>query len=167
MTQGDTLYIVTTTYGDATEACFAVATREVGQQIIDAHPEKDYYLEELDVISDLSQWEEWQQKVRRWQEQQRRSIELPNGQVLHNVHPPAQCEGRACCIHNPGDHHMRGWPMLWRTDRAIMERTCVHGIGHPDPDHMAHTLTLPGPVDEYDSGVHGCDGCCLSAVQAG
>jgi hypothetical protein len=89
------------------------------------------------------------------------TTELPNGQRLHNVHPSAQCEGRACCIHNPSDHHMRDWPMVWRPDRGLMERTCPHGIGHPDPDHMAYVLTMPGWVDEYDSGVHGCDGCCM------
>lgn len=92
-------------------------------------------------------------------------IGLANGQVLYNVHTSDQCAGRACCIHNPSDHHMVDWPMVWRSDRGLMERTCPHGVGHPDPDHMMYVLTLPGPVDEYESGVHGCDGCCVKGSE--
>lgn len=87
-------------------------------------------------------------------------VTLSGGQIIH-VHPVHACRAKACCIHSPSDHHMRDWPQVWRTDRRMMERTCPHGIGHPDPDHMSYCLTKPGPVDEYDSGVHGCDGCCL------
>lgn len=83
-------------------------------------------------------------------------------QTLINVHQPDACEGRACCIHNPSDHHMREWPMVWRDDRGLMERTCPCGIGHPDPDHMAYVLAVPGPVDERESGVHGCCGHCIA-----
>lgn len=64
------------------------------------------------------------------------------------VHAKSRCQGPACCIHNPSDHHMVDWPQLWRADRNLMERTCPHGIGHPDPDHIGDDL------------VHGCDGCC-------
>ena len=49
-------------------------------------------------------------------------------------HDETQCAGRHCCIHNPSSHHMRGWPMVWRGDKGVMERTCPHGVGHPDPD---------------------------------
>jgi hypothetical protein len=77
-----------------------------------------------------------------------------------NVHNKQICAGQPCCVHNPSDHHMRDWPQVWRDDRYLMERTCPHGIGHPDPDHMAYVLTQPGPVGETASGVHGCDGCC-------
>jgi hypothetical protein len=53
---------------------------------------------------------------------------------------------------------MRAFPTLWRDDRGIMERTCPHGVGHPDPDDMGfHDRVNPGHVE----GVHGCDGCCL------
>jgi hypothetical protein len=37
-----------------------------------------------------------------------------------------------------------------------MERVCTHGIGHPDPDHIAF---LPKDKRRWES-VHGCDGCC-------
>jgi hypothetical protein len=71
-------------------------------------------------------------------------------QVLINVHSKKVCKGEYCCIHNPSSHHMADWPQVWRRDRAIMERTCEHGVGHPDPDQ----------VMEDDCWVHGCDGCC-------
>ncbi len=32
-----------------------------------------------------------------------------------------------------------------------LERTCAHGIGHPDPDSLAWLGC---------EGIHGCDGCC-------
>ena len=69
------------------------------------------------------------------------------------VHERGDCKGPHCVIHNPSQHHMRGWRTLWRDDRYLMERVCVHGVGHPDPDCIAYTK---------DSGEHGCDGCCMS-----
>jgi hypothetical protein len=68
------------------------------------------------------------------------------------VHTEDKCKGGSCCIHNPSDHHMVDWPMVWRQDRMMMERMCEHGVGHPDPD----ALEFSG-----QSGVHGCDGCCM------
>lgn len=59
-----------------------------------------------------------------------------------------------CPIHSPSKHHMITWRQNWRGDRAIMERLCKHGIGHPDPDDFLVTIGL-------DSGTHGCDGCCM------
>lgn len=79
-------------------------------------------------------------------------------------HDPADCEGRPCCIHNPSDHHMKDWPQHWRPDRYLMERTCEHGIGHPDPDHVAYMKSV-GKWEEADA-THGCDGCC-NAPQGG
>lgn len=77
------------------------------------------------------------------------------GQVVW-VHDKTTCKGPSCCIHNPSQHHMRDWPTLWREDRYLMERVCQHGVGHPDPDHLAY---LPASVARIE-GVHGCDGCC-------
>jgi hypothetical protein len=59
---------------------------------------------------------------------------------------------------------MREWPMLFRYDRGIMERTCEHGTGHPDPDDAAYRLWFYETYDkgDYDPGVHGCDLCCGS-----
>lgn len=70
------------------------------------------------------------------------------GITLNNVHDVALCSGRPCVVHNPTDHHMRGFRLLWRNDRAIFERICPHGIGHPDPDQYAYWLdTLPALTD--------------------
>lgn len=71
------------------------------------------------------------------------------------VHGRDQCAGEWCTIHNPSPHHMREWPQLWRADRQIMERTCRHGYGHPDPDDVVVQTTRHG-------GSHGCDGCCAA-----
>lgn len=82
------------------------------------------------------------------------------------VHDTTTCAGQTCCIHNPTAHHMVDWPQLWRADRYLMERTCTHGIGHPDPDHMAHIKATRGEGLAWGQGVHGCDGCCRPEAQA-
>lgn len=77
--------------------------------------------------------------------------------VLVNVHPAERCQGRACVVHNPSDHHMRTWVLNWRGDRRLMERLCPkHGVGHPDPDDVAWQVS-----QGYGGGVHGCCGCCV------
>lgn len=76
--------------------------------------------------------------------------------LFTNVHPVERCAGRPCVLHNPSEHHMRPWPTLWRADTRLMERTCPHGIGHPDPDDMAHHQSR----GQDWKGVHSCDGCC-------
>ena len=81
---------------------------------------------------------------------------LPDGSELVNVHSEGRCAGTVCIIHNPTDHHMMDWPLHWRSDRAIFERICEHGVGHPDPDQFEF-WTL---YDRMSEGVHGCCGCC-------
>ena len=78
---------------------------------------------------------------------------LPDGQILQYVHRPNQCTGEFCVIHRPSDHQMRQFPLRWRNDIKLMERICPHGVGHPDPDHMAW---------EGGTRPHACDGCCTS-----
>ena len=82
--------------------------------------------------------------------------------TLKNVHGHRQCGGRVCIIHRPTDHHMRDWPFLWRDDRNIWERICLHGVGHPDPDDIAYQKRtyMGGRHPEHIDTVHGCDGCC-------
>lgn len=82
---------------------------------------------------------------------------------LVGVHDKACCEGRACSIHNRSDHPMRSFPQHWRGDRALMERTCPHRIGHPDPDHLSYILLAKGEKAMHAESVHGCDGCCGGA----
>lgn len=68
------------------------------------------------------------------------------------THGPDQCLGERCTVHNRSKHVMRKFPQYFRWDRGIMERTCPHGVGHPDPDS-------PWESGSYE-WVHGCDGCC-------
>lgn len=78
--------------------------------------------------------------------------------VLINTHSEDSCRGEWCVLHNPSNHKMRSWPTLWRDDRKMMERTCPHGVGHPDPDDFAYQIRN-GRSNSV--GVHGCDGCCV------
>lgn len=84
------------------------------------------------------------------------------GEVSLRVHDRSQCEGRGipCCVHSPSAHHMVSWPMNWRADTGVMERTCVHGIGHPDIDHLRYVMSVDPETAKWQS-VHGCDGCCF------
>lgn len=82
---------------------------------------------------------------------------------LVQVHSPHACIGRGCSIHHPSEHHMREWPRVWRSWHGYIERTCPHGIGHPDPDDVAY-IASTGLDDETTVGVHGCDGCCQTAA---
>lgn len=75
------------------------------------------------------------------------------------THAPDKCSGEHCAIHNASDHPMRDWPMNWRADRGLLERICPHGLGHPDPDHIAHTRRLRGDAAARTESSHGCDGC--------
>lgn len=103
------------------------------------------------------------------------------GKVHLKVHDPAKCIGRPCVIHHPSDHHMKDWPLHWRSDTGVMERWCPHDVGHPDPDHMAYVRSLTPEhecvVDDFTDaccvyphlewqGVHGCDGCCTQPTNA-
>lgn len=77
---------------------------------------------------------------------------------LTGVHPESACAGQtACPVHNPSDHHMRGWEVVWRSDRGILERICpTHGVGHPDPDQFPY-WDANGMEAE---AAHGCCLCC-------
>jgi len=79
--------------------------------------------------------------------------QLENTDIIINVHDADLCHGELCTIHNRSNHIMRSFPQHWRSDRAIMERVCPHGVGHPDPDEYKLT------VSKWEA-VHGCDGCC-------
>jgi hypothetical protein len=76
------------------------------------------------------------------------------------AHPRKDCLGRHCCIHNPSEHHMREWSQHFRPDRVLTERTCPHGIGHPDPDDLTFKRDYLGDEAHFVASVHGCDGCC-------
>lgn len=75
--------------------------------------------------------------------------------MLCNVHDGDVCQGRTCIVHNPTDHHMSLWPMVWRNGR--FERKCPHGTGHPDLDQFDYWAEVGAEA----MGVHGCDGYCV------
>ena len=89
-------------------------------------------------------------------------VHLENTTETVNCHDEDACDGNVCSIHNMTNHHMRGWPQHWRSDRALMERICPHGVGHPDPDHLASVERRYGPSGYLVESAHGCDGCCVA-----
>lgn len=83
------------------------------------------------------------------------------GEVDLKIHPAGDCEGNPCPFHHPSEHHMVEWPKNVRLDKsALVERTCEHGVGHPDPDSIAYFERTRGEQFAWTLGVHGCDGCC-------
>lgn len=76
------------------------------------------------------------------------------------THRKDDCLGEHCCIHNPSDHPLKDAPKNWRADRALMERVCAHGIGHPDPDDIEYKRLTGGEDYAVAESVHACDGCC-------
>lgn len=84
---------------------------------------------------------------------------------LVGVHEPSACEGHGCWVHHPSEHHMKDWPVVWRTGKGVIERICPHGVGHPDPDDMAFIERSYGKATADTMSVHGCDGCCRSEHQ--
>jgi hypothetical protein len=87
-------------------------------------------------------------------------IFLHSGEIMR-THPESACESnRYCCIHKPSSHPLNNQPLMWRSDRRLMERLCTHGVGHPDPDDLRFKSEMM-PVDIVEAiGIHGCDGCC-------
>lgn len=74
-------------------------------------------------------------------------------------HASDLCQGTYCCLHNPSDHHMKDWPLKFRSDKKVMTRVCPHGIDHPDPDDLAFGNRLH-PGSSHFRRLHGCDNCC-------
>lgn len=87
---------------------------------------------------------------------------LIGGQVIM-AHERETCADDAfCAVHKPSQHSMSEFPQHWRQDRQLMERICPHGVGHPDPDHMAFYAMHHTAKQTATESVHGCDGCCKS-----
>ena len=90
--------------------------------------------------------------------------------LLINVHKRnTECD-RGCLMHNPQHPNnvanVENWPYHWRSDRGIMERSCPHGVGHPDPD-SADYYERNGQGYEYVHGCHMVDGvpCCQRVIE--
>lgn len=91
-----------------------------------------------------------------------RELWVDGEDFLVNVHPRELCQGRHCVLHNPSDHHMREWKLIFRNDTGLMERICEHEIGHPDPDSLYYFQEVLG---REDAVVHGCDRCCWEPIE--
>ena len=64
-----------------------------------------------------------------------RTAILIGGQKLIKVHASYECFQPNCCVHNPSDHHMKEWLMIFKPEYGSMQRICPdHAIFHPDPD---------------------------------
>lgn len=73
------------------------------------------------------------------------------------VHDSSSCDpDRPCVVHRRTQHALSDRRLLWRSDRGIFERICVHGVGHPDPDQFEYWRRTGRSYE----AVHGCDGCC-------
>lgn len=74
------------------------------------------------------------------------------------THLPTTCAGRVCVLHNPTEHHMRFWPIHYRGQLNVFERTCPCGVNHPDPDQTPFWKQVA--LEAY--AAHGCcpKGCC-------
>ena len=88
--------------------------------------------------------------------------QLENTDKFMFTHNKTDCKSEWCTVHNRSNHVMRAFPQYFRYDRMLMERTCPHGFGHPDPDD----IKLTGPYAESEA-VHGCDGCCGLDIKKG
>lgn len=80
--------------------------------------------------------------------------------ALLNVHEESPDCQKGCLIHKPTTSHpinVEGWPYVWRAEKHSMERTCPHGVGHPDPDEALYQDRAGRPW----KNIHGCDGCCM------
>jgi hypothetical protein len=78
-------------------------------------------------------------------------------------HSPAHCRlERHCAVHKPSKKNlMRDWPFVVRRDKGgLMERTCEHGVGHPDRDSLKWLRRFMSKPEVRAMGIHGCDGCC-------
>lgn len=90
-------------------------------------------------------------------------ISTPEQGVV-KTHGINDCGGRPCCVHNPSEHHMRDWPIIFDMKKmALALRLCAHGYGHPDPDSLAYFCTRKGIGANTIAWLllHQCDDCCL------
>lgn len=77
------------------------------------------------------------------------------------IHDEDVCVGEFCPFHNPSEHPLNHSVIHIRWDKMMLiERVCIHGVGHDDPDSVAYFHSK----GEKWAGVHGCDGCCSKRV---
>ena len=90
-----------------------------------------------------------------------KTITLEHSMIKLITHDETICDGNICPVHNMTEHSMRSFSQHWRSDRGLMERLCIkHGVGHPDPDHLASIERRFGSAATEIESIHGCCGCC-------
>lgn len=72
------------------------------------------------------------------------------------------CRSWTKCIPEKDCRDCRLWTNNWRREMmlrtsSLIEHTCVHGVGHPNPFAVMMLDRLYGLGG---MGIHGCDGCC-------
>lgn len=85
---------------------------------------------------------------------------LVDPRVTLRTHPRHDCARQWCVIHNPNPAWDFG-PLFWRSDRAIMERICQHGVGHPAREEWDRWVEWYDITRARTEWSHGCDGCCV------
>lgn len=87
---------------------------------------------------------------------------LGPGEILA-THPADRCAGSPCCIHNPSDHPLRHAQLHWDPADKAMSRECIHGLLHPDPDHLSWLRQIGRFADAQQQALHTCCSarCCV------
>jgi hypothetical protein len=88
-------------------------------------------------------------------------INADNGDILY-VHDVSECsnEDRPCTIHRPSLHNLSLVPQLWNEEKRVMERKCIHGDMHIDPDEYRV------PSEAVNGCWANCDDCCRTDPDA-
>lgn len=98
-------------------------------------------------------------------------VVLEGGQIVFRPHAETEDCALGCAVHSPSDHHMAAFPQHFRgldpfgMHPGLIERTCSHGVGHPDPDHMRWYATCHTAEETGCENVHGCCGCCTPPTE--
>ena len=89
-------------------------------------------------------------------------VELMGGERLYTHTPNACKDDETCSVHKPSNHCMVEFRQHWRNDRALMERICPCGVGHPDPDDLSFKRKSKGEEFAHYESIHGCcpKRCC-------
>lgn len=87
---------------------------------------------------------------------------IPGATHAMHVHDRVEdCTTHGCVIHCPtatDPANAGGWPYVWRLNKHGFERTCPHGVDHPDADELRWRARTGR--DAATAAVHRCDGCC-------
>lgn len=88
---------------------------------------------------------------------------LAGGNILRNIHEPADCEGRGCWVQHPSDWPLNAAPVYWDSVGRRAFRQCQHGNFHWDLDDHAYVTRFSAKWATMPpwrcAGTDNC-GCC-------